>query len=69
MTLKDYTIEGDKITLTRQEIQGARDHFSKEAEKYLNTDSTCLYMYYQGKANVLTDILKMFESLEERTDQ
>ena len=68
MVWQDYTIEDEKITLTRQEIQEARDHYCKVADKFKpkKKDEALdhRYMFYLGKAEVLTDILKMFEPLE-----
>ena len=68
MVWQDYTIEGEKITLTRQEIQEARDHYCKVADKFKpKKESETLdprYMLYLGKADVLTDMLKMYEPLE-----
>lgn len=67
MIWEDYTIESDKITLTRQEIEEARDHYLKVADKLKpkkgqqTTDNR--YMFYLGKADVLIDTLKMFDSL------
>ena len=67
MVWQDYTIDGEKITLTRQEIQEARDHYCKVADKFKpkkNGKTDIRYGLYLGKVDVLNDILKMFESLE-----
>ena len=68
MVWQDYKIDSDKITLTRQEIQEARDHYCKVSGMFMprndDADTDFRYGYYVGKADVLTDMLKMFEPLE-----
>lgn len=67
MILQDYKIDGDSITITKQELQEARDHFCKAADKFKprkNKEFDYRYSLYLGKADVLNDILKMFEPLE-----
>ena len=68
MVWQDYKIEGDSITLTKQKIQEAKNHYCKVADKFKpkKNDTTLdpRYMLYIGKADVLIDILKMFEPLE-----
>ena len=61
-------IDGDKITFTKQEIQEAREHYCRVADEFkpekLDEAFDFRYPFYLGKAEVLTDILKMYESLE-----
>lgn len=68
MVWQDYKIEGDKITLTKQEIQEAFEHFCKVADKFkpnrLDKAYDFRYPLYLGKAEILRDTLKMFEPLE-----
>lgn len=65
MVFQNYKIEGDSITITKQELQEARDHYCKVADKFsLYKDDEPRMMFYLGKAGVLTDLLKMFEPLE-----
>ena len=68
MVWQDYTVEGDKITLTRQEIQQAYEHFFHEADRFNphkeGEQTDFRFTLYLGKAEVLADILKMFEPLE-----
>ena len=68
MVWQDYKIDGEKITLTRQEIQEARDHYCKVADKFKpkkkDEHVDFRYAFYLGKADVLTDLLKMYEPLE-----
>lgn len=67
MTFQDYKIEGDSITITKQELQEARDHFCKVADKFKqrkDKDIDLRYTLYLGKAAILTDILKMFEPID-----
>ena len=67
MILQDYKIDGDSITITKQELEEARDHFCKVADKFKprkNKELDYRYALYLGKAAVLTDILKMFEPID-----
>lgn len=68
MVFQNYKIEGDSITITKQELQEARDHFCKVADKFkLKPKSKGVdprYTLYLGKAAILTDILKMFEPID-----
>ncbi len=67
MVWQNYTIDGEKITLTRQELIEARDHYCKVADKFKpkkNGKVDIRYGMFLGKADALTDILKMFEPLE-----
>jgi hypothetical protein len=54
--------------LTKQEIQEAKNHYCKVADKFKPKKKDTIldprYMLYIGKADVLIDILKMFEPLE-----
>ena len=67
MIWQDYTIDGEKITLTRQEIQEARNHYCKVADKFKpkkGGKTDIRYGLYLGKADAMSDMLKMFEPLE-----
>lgn len=67
MVFQDYKIEGNKITLTKEELQEARDHFCKVADKFKprkGKDADLRYTLYLGKAAILTDMLKMFEPID-----
>ena len=67
MVFQNYKIEGDSITITKQELEEARDHFCKVADKFKprkNKELDYRYALYLGKAAVLTDILKMFEPID-----
>lgn len=65
MILQDYKIDGDSITITKQELEEARDHYCKVADKFsLYKDDEPRMMFYLGKAAVLTDILKLFEPID-----
>lgn len=68
MTLQDYKIDGDKITITKQELQEARDHFCKVADKFKPKPQKGSfdprYTLYLGEAAVLNDILKLFEPID-----
>jgi len=69
MVWHDCTIDGDKITLTRQEIEELRDHYCKAADKYKpkKKDKSLdpSFMLYLGKSDVLTELLKMFDDKED----
>lgn len=67
MILQDCKIDGDSITITKKELQEARDHYYKVADKFKprkNKEPDYRYALYLGKAAVLTDILKMFEPID-----
>jgi len=67
MILQDYKIDGDSITITKQELEEARDHYCKVADKYKprkNKEPDYRYTLYLGKAAILTDILKLFEPID-----
>lgn len=67
MTLQDYKIDGDSITITKQELEEFRNHYCEVADKFKprkNKEPDFRYTLYLGKAAVLTDILKMFEPID-----
>lgn len=67
MIFQDYKIEDNKITFTKEELQEARDHFHKVADKFKprrNQEWDIRYALYLGKAAILTDMLKMFEPID-----
>ena len=67
MILQDYKIDDDSITITKQELEEACDHFCKVADKFKprkNKEPDYRYALYLGKAAILTDILKMFEPID-----
>ena len=67
MIFQDYKMDGDSIALTKQELQEARDHYCKVADKFKprkGKDTDLRYTLYLGKAAILTDILKMFEPID-----
>lgn len=67
MVFQNYKIEGDSITITKQTLQEAHDHFKKVADKYKskgNENWDIRYALYLGKAAILRDILKMFEPID-----
>ena len=67
MILQDYTIDGDSITITKQELEEFRNHYCEVADKFRprkNKEPDYRYTLYLGKAAVLTDILKMFEPID-----
>lgn len=68
MVFKNYKIEGESITLNKKELEEIRDHYCKIADKFKpkkNDEKFDFeYPFYIGKADVVVDILKMFEPLE-----
>ena len=68
MVYEDYKIEGDKITLTKKELEECCRHYCKVGDKFKpkkgDEKFNFEYPFYLGKADALTDILKMFEPLE-----
>ena len=68
MVFKNYKIEGESITLNKKELEEIRDHYCKVADKFKpkkgDEKFDFKYPYYIGKADIVVDILKMFEPLE-----
>lgn len=67
MILEDYKIDGNDITITKKELQEAKEHYCKVADKFKpkpKREVDMRYYFYLGKADILNDILKMFEPLE-----
>lgn len=67
MVFQDYKIEGNKITLTKEELQEAYEHFCKVADKFKpqkNREMDMRYALYLGKCGILRDMLKMFEPID-----
>jgi len=68
MVFKNYKIEGDSITLNKKELEEIRDHYCKVADKFKpkkgDEKFDFKYPFYIGKADIVVDILKMFEPLE-----
>jgi hypothetical protein len=68
MTFENYKIEGDSITLDKKELEEIRDHYCKVADKFKPKKGAekfdFRYPFYLGKADIVVDILKMFEPLE-----
>ena len=55
-------VNGDTITISKKDLEEARDHYRKISDRY-DADNI-LGFYYTGKADVLIDLLKQFEPLE-----
>lgn len=66
MTLREgeYQIADDSITIRKEVLEQCRDHFNEVAREQHGKKNELLSMYYNGKADVFTDLLKMFEPLE-----
>lgn len=68
MVFENYKIEGESITLNKKELEEIRDHYCKVADKFKPKKNDekfdFKYPFYIGKADVVVDILKMFEPLE-----
>ena len=58
----DYRIEGDGIWLSKALLESYRDHYPKMADAHKK--DSFLQGFYFGEAQVVFDILKMFEPLE-----
>ena len=63
MTLRngDYEIHGDSITIKKEVLQDWYNHYRKVANE---KDNMPIKMYYNGKADDVLDLLKLFEELE-----
>jgi len=57
-------IEGDKIILDRKELEELTDHYIKVANRYKPEKNNIVvnfhYGFYNGKADVLTEMLQCF---------
>ena len=62
MQLQDdeYRIEGDGIWISKKALKGLRQHYKRTAINEFKPYN----MYDVGKADILTDILKLFEPHE-----
>lgn len=61
MVFQDYKINGDTITLTKKELEDVKEHFLKVADE---TQTEFHYAFYSGKADMIRDILKMFDPIQ-----
>ena len=65
MTFENYKIQDDSITLDKKELEEIRDHYCKVADmfkpKKKDDKLDFRYPFFIGKADVVVDILKMFE--------
>lgn len=68
MVFRNYKIEGESITLNKKELEEIRDHYCKVADMFKPKKNDekfdFKYPFYIGKADMVVDILKMFEPLE-----
>ena len=64
MVFQNYKIEGDSITITKQKLQEASEHYKELSRKSLHSKSFGPAFYYKGKHAILCDILKLFEPID-----
>ena len=64
MTFKNCKIEGDSITITKQELQEASKHYKELSKNFLYSKAFGPAFYYKGKHDILCDILKLFEPID-----
>lgn len=64
MVLQNYKIDGDSITITKQELQEACKHYKELSANFFNSKTYEPAFYYKGKDAVLCDILKLFEPVD-----
>lgn len=57
MRLEHYKIEGDNITLSRQELEQWRDHYMD----VINRTHDWYSCFYNGKHDALVEILNHFD--------
>ena len=63
----EYMIKGDSIIIPKKVLERFRDHYQNIADANYNSDNplgTFKFAYYNGKTDILTDLLKLFELLE-----
>ena len=59
MAIENYNITGNEITLSKQDLECVRDHYLDLSR---NERREQLSLYYQGKHDVIVDVLKLFDS-------
>lgn len=59
---ENYKIENDGIWISKEELREWREHHKNKMIELKETDHS-LAMYYAGKCDVFTDILRTFETL------
>ena len=66
MVLQDYKIDGDYITISKNELEEMAEHYWERVMHHFNDadGDHGLGEYYAGKETLVRDILKMFETLE-----
>ena len=71
MTLRkdEYMIKGDSIIIPKKTLERLRKHYDKKAGEYdifsfMMVGYDVSPVYYTGKTDILTDLLKLFEPLE-----
>lgn len=64
MTLSndEYKIEGNGIWISKDALESWREHYTQEADR--NKKEGVCHGIYLGKADVLIDLLEIFEPLE-----
>jgi hypothetical protein len=58
MALEKYNITGNEITLSRQDLERVRDRYL-ELSRHERREQ--LSLYYQGKHDVVVEVLKLFD--------
>lgn len=61
---KEYKIENDGIWIDKKVLEEWRNHYNKVSHECNMDKSKLLSCFYIGKAEVLKDLLDMFEPLE-----
>lgn len=56
-------VNGDKITLTKEEIQRKKEHYSSMADRYPRFNLR--KFYYAGLTDAMIELLKEFDNEEE----
>ncbi len=64
MVFQNCKIEGDSMTITKQELQEASEHYKELSRNFLSSKAFGAAFYYKGKHDMLCDILKLFEQTD-----
>ena len=66
MTLREdeYKIDDDNIIIPKNVLERLRNHYQGVLQRKQAQNISLGQHYFLGKANVLTDLLKLFETLE-----
>ena len=60
----EYSVTEDSITISKKALEDWRDHYVTISSEFKFSERPDMVMFYIGKADALTEILKHFEDTE-----